>query len=171
MGLRKYARHRERLGLDGGTLRAVQVAIKTGRLSGSLTTNKRIKTAKGADVEWAASTKADMVPLTGPTAPKNGHANGASPPPVNELAGARARREGVNADLAEIELAEKRGELVLARDVEARVADAFLRCRTRLLGTTVRAREADPTITEAQHRLYETLLREALEELAGVTSG
>lgn len=168
MGLRKYARHRELRGLPGGTLRAVQVAIKTGRLSTSLTTDgKRIRSAAKADEEWVGSTKADMAPLTGPTGPQNGAAkptNGA--PPVNELAAARTRSEAAKAELAEIELAVKRGELISARDIEARLADVFLRCRTRLLGIPSRLREQDPTLSGKQVVLVEALIREALKELA-----
>jgi len=164
MGLRQYARHRERLGLDGATLRAVQVAIKSGRLMASVTAGGKIKTARAADAEWASSTNADRVPLTGPTAPAKGDAPA---PPVNELAVARARREATLAELAEIELAQKRGELIRARDVEARLADVFLRCRTRLLGIPARLREQDPTLTAAQLGLIENLIRGSLEELAG----
>lgn len=159
----------------------MRAAIKTGRLKQSLTKAGRIRNAVEADAEWLRTTKADRVPLTGPTSPRRFEIDDddeapaattsepvgpAAPPPVNELAAARTRREAVNADLAEIELARQRGELVLARDVEAKLADAFLRVRTRLLGVTVRAREADPTISDEQHRLYEALIREALEELS-----
>lgn len=164
IGIREYARHRAAGGLPGATHRAVQVAIKSGRLAKSVTKTGKIRSAKAADAEWAAATKADYVPVTGPTAPEPPAASAELP--VNDLGIWRAKREQVNAELASIELGRARGELVLARDVEARVADAFLRCRTRLLGITVRAREADPTITDVHHRLYENLLREALEELA-----
>lgn len=172
MGLRQYARHRERLGLDGATLRAVQVAIRDGRLSTSLTADrKKIRSAKAADAEWAASTHADRVPLTGPTAPAA--AAPASPAgdgeeaPVNELGAARARHAAAQAELAEIELARKRGELMPARNVEARLADVFLRCRMRLLAVPARLRQQDPSLGADQLRLVEGLIVEALEELAG----
>lgn len=172
LSLRAYARHRAAAGLPGGTEGAVRLAIKSGRLAKAVNVAGKIKSAMAADAEWLASTKAEMVPLTGPTAPASTRADvEAAPPPVNDLAVARVRRERVNADLAEIELGRARGELVLARDVEARFADVFLRCRTKLLGVVVRAREADPTLTEVQLRLVDTLLREALEELAGGARG
>lgn len=174
MGLREYARHRARLGLPGATHVAVRDAIRSGRLVASLTADrKKVRSAKAADVEWAASTKEDRVPLSGPTAPAAappavpGASEAAAAPPVNELALARARREAAGADLAEIELAEKRGELVRARDIEARLADVFLRCRTRIMGVAARLREQDPTFSGTQLQLVEELLREALEELAG----
>lgn len=172
LGIRAYARHRAAAKLSGGSDYSVRQAIKAGRLTvrgGSLTRDrKRIRDAAAADVEWAATTKSEMVPLTGPTAPaSSAPVASAEPPPTNDLAAARARREAVNADLAEIELGRARGELVLARDVEARFADVFLRCRTKLLGVVVRAREADPTLTETQFKLLDALLREALEDLSG----
>jgi hypothetical protein len=70
LGLRAYARHRQQLGLPGGTMRAVQVAIATGRLSKSLTPDgKRIADALAADAEWERTTNANRVPLTGRTSP------------------------------------------------------------------------------------------------------
>lgn len=70
LGLRAYARHRQEAGLAGGTLRAVQVAIATGRLSRSLTPDKkRIASAVAADAEWERTTNSNRVPLTGTTSP------------------------------------------------------------------------------------------------------
>lgn len=164
-----YARHRAKRGLPGATPGAVAAAIRWGRLAKSLTDDRprQIRSAKAADAEWAAATNADRVPLTGPTAPATGDASA----PVNELAAARARREAAAAELAEIDLAERRGSLVRAHDLEARLADVFLRSRTRLLGLPSRLREQDPTLTAAQLELVEALLVEALEELAGGEEG
>lgn len=197
MGLREYARHRAAEGLPGGTHRAVQVAIKDGRLRASLTRDrKKVKSAKAADAEWLLTTKFDMRPVTGPTSqariksriknrPKdtNGtHAptakqesGGSAPrikpedeaPPVNDFAVARARREAAAARRAELEVDREEALLVRAKDVEARLADVFLRCRTRLLGIPTRAREQDPSLGEPQLKLFETLINEACEELAG----
>lgn len=161
MGLREYARHRKAAGLAGGTLRAVQVAIRDGRLSKSLTRDrKRIASAAAADREWEATTQADRVPLSGPTAP-------AEPPP--SLMESRARREAAEAELAEIELAEKRRELVPAKDVESRLVNVFAQCKTKLLGVPSRARQRDPALTGEQVSLIEALIREALEELASAS--
>lgn len=169
MGLREYARHRKAAGLPGGALNAVQVAIRNGRIPASALTKdgKKIRSAKAADAAWLASTKADMVPLTGPTAPASSQPTAVEPPPVNDLAVARARRESAAAGIREIELEEMRGELLRAKDVEGRLADVFLRCRTRLLTIPSRLREQDPTVAAAQLRLVEALIVEALEELAG----
>lgn len=168
MGIREYARHRKAAGLPGGALNAVQVAIRNGRIPASALTKdgKKIRSAKAADAAWLASTKADMVPLTGPTAPASSQPTAAAEPPVNDLAVARARRESATARMAELELAKAEGEVVPARDVEARLSDVFLRCRTKLLGVVTRAREADPTLADSQLRMIEGLITESLEELA-----
>lgn len=162
MGIREYARHRKGLLLAGGTHHAVQVAIDSGRLSKSLSPDrKRIADPEAADIEWAASTL-DRVPHTGPTS------SGANPP---DLAESRARREAASAALVEIELAEKRGELVLARDVEAQLVGVFAHCKTKLLAVAARARQRDPALTGSQLELFESLIREALEDLAGEVEG
>lgn len=158
MGVREYARHRKAAGLAGGTHRAVQVAIEDGRLSKSLTPDrKRIANATAADAEWGATTLADRIPITGPTA-------AGTPPP--DFAESRARREAAEAALAEIELAEKRRELVPARDVESKLVNVFAHCKTKLLGVPSRARQRDPALTGPQVALIESLIREALEDLA-----
>lgn len=157
ISLREYARHRKEAGLAGGTHHAVQVAIESGRLAKSVTPDGKIVSAEAADAEWAATTHVDRVPLSGPTAA------GALAP---DLAESRARREAAEASLAEIELWERRGELVLAGDVEAKLVNVFSHCKTKLLAVPARARQRDPDLTDAQVELFELLIREALEDLA-----
>lgn len=158
ISLREYARHRKAAALAGGTHRAVQVAIRDGRLSKSLTPDgKQIASIEAADAEWAATTHVDRIPLTGPTAA------GTRPPDLTE---SRARREAAEASLAEIELDEKRGELVLAADVEAKLVNVFAHCKTKLLAVSSRARQRDPSLTGPQIELFKVLVREALDDLA-----
>ncbi len=158
LSLRAYARHRKAKGLAGGTLNAVQVAIDSGRLRKSVTSSGQITSAAEADLEWEKTTKVDYIPLSGPSA-------AGTPPP--DLQESRARREAAEAALAEIELAEKRGELVLARDVESKLVNVFAHCKTKLLGVPSRARQRDPALTGPQVELFDSLIREALEDLAG----
>jgi hypothetical protein len=158
ISLRAYARHREAAKLAGGTLRAVQVAIRDGRLSRSVTPDGKITSAAAADAEWKATTHADRVPLTGPTAAGE---------LVPELGESRARREAAEAALAEIELAEKRAELVLAGDVEARLVNVFSHCKKKLLAVPSQVRQRDPALTVEQIDLIEAVIREALDDLAG----
>jgi hypothetical protein len=162
--LRAYARHR------GCALNAVQEAIRSGRLTKSVKRVKgrppQIANVAAADAEWAASTYSDRVPLTGRTAP---HPSPPELPPitgVHDLAEARARHEAARASLTEIELAERRGELVPTKDVEARLVGEFTRCKTKLLGIPSRARQQDPGLTTVQLALIEGLIREALDDLA-----
>lgn len=157
VSIREYARHRKAAGLAGGTHRAVQVAIRDGRLSKSVTPDGKIADVPAADAEWASTTHVDRIPLSGPTAA------GTTPP---DLAESRARREAAEAALAEIELAEKRAELVLAKDVESKLVNVFAQCKTKLLAVASRARQRDPGLTGPQVELFETLIREALDDLA-----
>jgi phage terminase Nu1 subunit (DNA packaging protein) len=126
-------------------------------LSKSIMPDGKIASAKAADAEWDATTHVDRIPMTGPTAAGN-------PPP--DLLESRARREAAEAALAEIELGEKRRELVPAKDVESKLVNIFAHCKTKLLGVPARARQRDPALTGAQVDLIETLIREACEELA-----
>ncbi len=161
LSLRAYARHRKANGLAGGTLRAVQVAIRDGRLSKSIVDGK-VSSAAAADAEWGSTTQIDRIPMTGPTA-------AGTPPP--DLAESRARREAAEAALAEIELAEKRGELVLASDVEAKLVNVFAQCKTKLLAVPSRVRQRDPALTGPQVDLIEAAIREALDDLSSSADG
>lgn len=157
LSLRAYSRHRKAKGLAGGTLYAVQVAIDSGRLRKSLTADGQVASAAAADAEWEKTTKAEHIPHSGPSA-------AGTPPP--DLQESRARREAAEASLAEIELAEKRRELIPSKDVESRLVNVFAQCRTKLLGVPARARQRDPALSGQQIELIEELLREALDDLA-----
>lgn len=158
LSLRAYAAHRKSQGLSGGTLSAVQAAVKAGRLRGALTKDGKIRDAADADSEWVQTTHADRVPLRGPVS--NGHA---APNPLQEH---RARREAAEAAMAEIELAEKQRSLVPAADVEAHLVNVFANCRTKLLGLPARARAQDPSLSSEQIAMFDRLLHECLEDLA-----
>lgn len=162
LSLRAYARHRKERELAGGTLYAVQTAIKSGRLKKSVTPDGQIASAAAADAEWDATTHVDRIPLSGPTSAIGENAASRAP----DLAESRARREAAEAALAEIELAEKRRELVLAKDVESRLVNVFAQCKTKLLGVAARCRQRDPALTGPQIELIESLVREACEDLA-----
>lgn len=158
ISLRAYAAHRKRAGLTGTTHGAVRDAIRSGRLRVSVTKDGKIRDAAAADDEWAQTTLADRVPHRGPVS--NAH------PAANPLQEHRARREAAEAALAEIELAEKRRELVPAADVEAHLVSVFANCRTKLLGLPARARAQDPSLSSQQIAIIERILHEALEDLA-----
>lgn len=134
--------------------------MKSGRLVASITRTKKVRSAEEADLEWAAATKAEHVPDTGPTAPV------VAAPVNNELAIARARREAAQASMREMELAKRLGELVPAKEVETKLAELFAHCRTRLMDIPRKARQHDASLSAAHLVLLEGLIRQALEDLA-----
>lgn len=185
ISLRAYATRR------GVSPEAVSKAVETGRLSASVVRvggAPKIGDPELADREWGARTRpridhpavAAPPPSTAPTPdgaapePAGPAAPAAAPDDQREYHTARAsrevaaaRREAAEAELAELELAEKRGDLVRAKDLEAKWVDAVTSCRTKLLGIPTRARQRDHSLTDAQVALFGTLIHEALEELAG----
>lgn len=80
---------------------------------------------------------------------------------------AAAVKEAALAEMAKIELAELRGQVGRVADFKMRMVNAFTTCRTKLAALPSRARSRDPSLTLAQVALLESLLREALAELAG----
>lgn len=164
MGIREYARHREGRGLAGATHRAVQVAIRDGRLVKAVRDGKI--DAAVADAEWSATTLSQRIPRTGPTS-VDADDDDDLPAGVPTLKESRARREAAEAALAEIELAEKRGELVLARDVESKLVNVFAHCKTKLLAVPGRIRQSDPGMSDVQIDMIDSTIREALDDLAG----
>jgi phage terminase Nu1 subunit (DNA packaging protein) len=153
VSLRHYAKIR------GVSHTAVIQAKKHGRLKKCLTDGGKIRSVEEADAEWKATTHSDRVPLGGPTAPQR-------PTDDADFSEARARLELAKAQLAEFEVAKRRGELIAVAELEARLVTLFASCKTKLLGIPSRARQADPTLSSVQVAIVESLVREALEDLA-----
>ena len=57
-------------------------------------------------------------------------------------------------------------EAMTDAELEARLVTLFASCKTKLLGIPSRARQADPTLSSVQVAIVESLVREALEDLA-----
>lgn len=151
LSLRAYARHR------GVSHEAVRKAIETGRLAVSITRvdgQPQICDAELADLEWEENTRSATP------------AGGTSP-----LTAARIRREEVKAELAELDLAKRRGELVSLQEVRSSVEKKFAAVRTRLLAVPSRARQRLPHLRTEDICELEELVREALEELAAGNGG
>ncbi|MBA2706662.1 MAG: hypothetical protein H0U59_02510 [Gemmatimonadaceae bacterium] len=91
-----------------------------------------------------------------------------APHEVAEYYESRALREATRAQFDVIRLAEKRGELVNAKEMESRLVSVFTQCRTRLLSIPTRARQRDSSLSSMQVDLFDTLIREALEVLAAM---
>lgn len=93
-------------------------------------------------------------------------AAGLAPPYVSE-----ARLIAARVELAELELAERRGQLVDAEHSRAAVIEAFSLVKTRLLAVPSRVGQRVPHLAHDVVPVVDELIREALEELADRGSG
>lgn len=163
IGLRAYARRR------GVALSAVQKAIKSGRIT---PIDGKID-PEVADIQWDRNTdpalaKAPPSAKQPAAAPADGGGEASDPVPGEFLA-AKARREAALAEIAELDLAVKRGELVRAEEVERQLVSRIIGAREALDSladrlATLLASESDPAVI---HRMLRAEHRQALESLAG----
>lgn len=150
--VRAFARH---LGVSHT---AVRKAIDSGRLAGSvvwLDGKPKIANVELAETEWHGGRRPQA------TDEPDADADEGSGYPAH-----RARREAAQADLAELKLRERRGELVVAEEVAREWADQVVAVKTRLLGVPTRLRQQLPSVSSAVAGMVEDLIREVLEELA-----
>jgi hypothetical protein len=158
---------------------AVSKAIAAGRLTASVVRDDRgapkIADPELADREWAANTRpridhpaaADLAGEPPAPAPRVARPPAGAPrPDVPDYNESRARRESALADMAEIEVAERRGDLVSVDEARADVVSRFTVVRTRLLGVPSRVAQRLPHLAGEVVPIIDELLREALEELA-----
>ena len=159
ISLREYARRR------GVSLAAVQKSIKSGRIS---TVEGKIDPAV-ADIQWEQNTNPHQSRrrmqgrVARPAALSSPHL-GPQPMPGGDLADVRARRESALAELAELDLAQRRGELVPTADVERALSSKIIGMRDALDSLADRlapllAAEAD------QAKVYATLREEVRRAL------
>lgn len=87
-------------------------------------------------------------------------------PGTLSLSDASALEKDWKARIAELDYLERSGELVNAKEIEARIVDEYARCRTKLLGLARKAKAALPHLTHADINTIDGLVREALEDLA-----
>jgi phage terminase Nu1 subunit (DNA packaging protein) len=85
---------------------------------------------------------------------------------IPPIAVSEARLMAAKAEIAELDAAERRGELIAVDKARADVDDLISTARTKILGVPSRLAQRDRTITPAQVELVEALIREALSELA-----
>lgn len=166
---RAYARHRAERGLVGQTHTAVNDAARAGRIT--LIDGK--VDPEVADIQWAEKTDAVQQArgARGGHAPRAGASVAAAALPADREGyfATKERRERAEADLAELELRERRGELVKKSDVEREIFAVQRALRDRLAGIPDRiapmlAAEADVTRC---HAIVAAELRAALGEVAG----
>lgn len=150
LSLSAYARRR------GVTLRAVQNAIKDGRIARE--TDGKIDPEK-ADAEWRAATS----PARGGDRRSPRAASGPS-----ALGDARAKREKYLAELARLKYELESGRLLDAREVEKAWFDKARIVRDAILNLPDRVAPlvASETDEHKVHRILTDELRSALEELA-----
>jgi hypothetical protein len=118
MGITEYAQHR------GCRLKAVQIAIKNGRIERR---NGLIDSDK-ADADWARNTDASTVPLTNRFKAVARQGGGPS------FMSARTRMQIAVAELKELELGQRRGELVERTAVEAAAFQTYRQLRDACFG-------------------------------------
>jgi phage terminase Nu1 subunit (DNA packaging protein) len=158
--------------LRGVSHSAVARAISEGRLETSLTTNaqghKKIISAELANAEWEANTRPDADQRA-----EDDAAQGELPDEKISLKEARRRREIETLKLAKIQaehqrldLAERNGDLMSRSEMLADVAEEFAHVRTKLMGIPLRCKQRIPGLTNADVKVIDALVREALENLA-----
>lgn len=187
MGLREYARYRESRGLPGITLRAVQKAIESGRITTVVDERGKPKIdAEVADIQWGRNTDPDqsaranagrdVSPPPSASASAGGHSGGHSGSAGGEREGslywdAKTRREIAEAATAELKLAEMSGNLVKRASVERAAFEAGRLLRDMILSVpsglaTELAAMTEPQAIEARMRED---LRKVLDNLTRLT--
>jgi hypothetical protein len=174
----QYAKHR------GCSRVAVHNAVKENRISlidGKIDANV-------ADIQWAANTRARAPSSPPAAAAPSGRPGGGSKPSSSaadpgdpgqvdvidtpeDYWVSRGRREAAEAELAELKLAEQRGNLIQVKAVEVVLSNALAGMREHLLQVSSRlapllANESDNFKVQT---LLDTEINQALQQLAGVT--
>lgn len=171
----------------GVSPKAVSKAVAAGRLSASVTRDQhgspKIADPDLADREWEANTRARAEYVVPGEAPERAPRDAAPRPPAPQPAApspelaayyahrsAReaeaARRERLQADLAEFTLAERRGEMIPIAQALRDVRERNALVKTRLLGLPRRVAQQLPHLAAEVVPVVDELVREALEELA-----
>lgn len=170
MSQRAYAEHR------GCVLSAVQRAIKDGRLAMSLTKNSRghtkIISAEVADREWAANTRPhprDPIEVEWEDEESEDRDDGghiAMAEAVRRHEVEKWRRAKLKRQSDELDLGQRRGELIPVDEARATVIEEYTVLKTKLLGIPTRARQRLQHLTADDVRTIDALVREALESLS-----
>lgn len=183
LGLREYARYREAHGLPGITLRAVQKAIESGRITTVVDEKGKPKIdAEVADIQWGRNTDPDQSaranagrdvspPPSGGTSAGNGAGGHGTDREGSLYWDAKTRREVAEASKAELQLAEMAGGLVRRDGVERAAYEAGRLLRDMILsvpsGLAMElAAMTEPQAIEARMR---DELRKVLDNLTRLT--
>ncbi|WP_341674966.1 hypothetical protein [Niveibacterium sp. SC-1] len=173
MGYREYAEHRKARGLGGTTLRAVQKAIETGRITTVADEKGRAKIdPEVADIQWTRHTdtlqsaRANAPRLaavgSGAAAQGTGGADGGGEEGGNPYWVAKTRREQAEAAKAEIELHRLAESLVPRADVHRAAFEAGRLLRDMILAVPAKVAAEIASLTDPatiERRLREELRR------------
>lgn len=174
----------------GVSPKAVSKAVAAGRLVGSVVRDDhgdpKILDPDLADREWEANTRTRIdrpivesrtqpTPIMQPTPRVVPVIRVSTDVPDYNVSralreAAAARREAAKAELAELDVAERRGELVPADEARAVLVDKFTIVKTKILGIPSRFAQRMPELASVAIPVIDELLREALEELADDTA-
>ncbi len=183
VSLREYARSREARNLPGGSLRAVQKAIASGRISTVADEKGRQKIdSEVADIQWNSNTDPEQSMRANPGRdiglPAASAAQTSAPAPASEDGPkssayweARTRREQAEAEQSEIKLREMAGELVQRAAVKRASYEAGRLLRDMVLAIPGAIAPELAHLTEAREveiRLIDEL-RKVLDQVARVT--
>lgn len=136
MSQSEYARSRKDRGLVGGTTAAVNKAIKEGRIKAY----NGLVDPEQADLQWARNTRVRATSITAssasaapqsPAAPRADDGSAAGP---LDYMTEKTRLAAAQAGIAELELAQKRGELTDTKIVREATITAFRTLRDMLQG-------------------------------------
>ena len=161
--LRLYARHRKEVGLTGGTLAAVQKAIKSGRIR---TVDEKIDFDQ-ADRDWESNSDHRL-------RRKKKRVESSAAQPVMDVAPgetfleAQRRHEWLKVQKEEMELRRRRGELVERADTEQIWSSIVIGTQSRLL---ILPDKIAPKVLRAKdvyecRAIIEREIREALTSLS-----
>lgn len=131
-----YARSRKERGLAGGTAAAVNKAIKEGRIKAY----NGLVDPEQADLQWARNTRVRATSITAPSAPSasspaqpRSDDGGGTAGPLDYMT-EKTRLAAAQAGIAELDLAQKRGELTDTKIVREATITAFRTLRDMLQG-------------------------------------
>lgn len=150
--LSDYASHR------GVSRAAVTKAVQEGRLRRCLVEQGGrtwISSVAAADEEWADNTRSSARVL------ERIEQSGVPPLAVSE-----ARLAAARAALAYLDLAERKGELIDAKEAAEKFVEAVVVAKTKLLGLAASVRRRLPHLSTSDVGVIDDLVREALEDLA-----
>lgn len=182
MGLREYSRYREAAGLPGTTLRAVQKALETNRITSVLDEKGRQKIdPEVADIQWGRNTDPDQSaranPGKEPGQTGGEKASGGKNEDGNRYWEAKTSREEVELARARLALEKDAGHLVDKDGVHRAGADAGRQLRDMMLALPARvaaelavmtdARSIEVRIREELRKVLDQLSRMAADRFAG----